>query len=77
MYDQLQERRMKHGNILRFYDNHTWAWSMECSHGSHDEEQKHPTGLTIKFLHCLFKDYLVNKARHEDTPLKRGDLFIF
>ena len=49
MYDQFKERRMKHGNILRFYDDHTWAWSMECFHGSHVEEQNIQLTWSLKF----------------------------
>ena len=47
---------------------------MECLHASHVEE--HETSNLTDY-HLPFKDWLVNKARHENIPLSRGDLFIF
>ena len=51
MYDQLETPGMKHGNILRFYDNRTWAWSMECFRGSHVEKVNIQLSWPIYFCH--------------------------
>ena len=49
---------------------------MECFYGSHVEEQKHLTELTIKFLHCLSRIISLTRQGHENTPFRGDDLFI-